>query len=69
MSMKREVYSVREMTELGYPILTLRADLAVAGTQFAFRTSAGGKWMINQAKYDAYLQKRSEAWQKEIASR
>ena len=55
--MSKELYSIKELSRLGYSEASLRKACHAKGQSFAIRTSGGGKFLINREAYDKWALK------------
>lgn len=56
--MEKVLFSIKELTAMGYPAQTIKYDVHAKGQTFATMTAGRGKWLINKAKYDKWLERR-----------
>lgn len=66
--MEKRLYTIPELSKMGYSAYDLRMDCRIQGQTFATRRMAkrGSNWRVDLQKYEEFLQKRALEQQKEM---
>ncbi|MCI6731849.1 MAG: hypothetical protein MR487_05955 [Lachnospiraceae bacterium] len=66
--MEKRLYTIQELSKMGYSAYDLRMDCRIQGQTFATRRTAkrGSNWRVDLQKYEEFLQKRALEQQKEM---
>lgn len=66
--MEKRLYTIPELSKMGYSAYDLRMDCRIQGQTFATRRMAkrGSHWRVDLKKYEEFLQQRNHEQQKEM---
>ena len=54
MEYQKPVMSITELGSMGFSVRDMKNDVHVPGQKFAWKTSGGGKWMIDVREYEKF---------------
>ena len=54
MEYQKPVMSITEHGSVGFSVRDMKNDVHVPGQKFAWKTSGGGKWMIDVREYEKF---------------